>query len=381
MHAGNIRLESKPFEQGPIFLTPGAELKRLDAHFDRVLSLLHLVPPRRQSPVQRRARAVHLEQLAAYRKRGVFPKNRLFRGRAVPHFIDADGTRCAMAHLIEQTGKRDLVESIARERNYARVRELGDLPELATWLEANGLTLAEAARIQPEYCGTPAMDCVCWGPINGLIEGVLQTTTADASAGLSVTAVYGPVTGVTIGDVVPLMSGRDAGAPGDVVFAEWLRTGVAVARFDSVGGKVTVPVGACELIHGAVIPGPLPLDVFERALGAKDAAASEAVLVGQDPQWGVIQGEGMVTAPCGGGAGGSFGTAIGDGAGGSVPAATSGDASSNGGTSQRAGSTTSAGSHGGCAVAFGGVPIGNAALIGVAAVCAVHRVRRSRRLR
>lgn len=91
-------------------------------------------------------------------RRAEFPKNRRFPGRMLPHFIDEGGVRCAMAHLMDATGAatRDFVQHVARSANYARIPELAGVPALVAWLDANGLTLAEAARIQPTYCGTPA---------------------------------------------------------------------------------------------------------------------------------------------------------------------------------------------------------------------------------
>jgi hypothetical protein len=65
--------------------------------------------------------------------------------------VDAAGTRCAIAHLIEAAGEGALVAEIARTRNNAWVREPADDPRVVAWLDANGLTLEEAARIQPSY--------------------------------------------------------------------------------------------------------------------------------------------------------------------------------------------------------------------------------------
>ena len=56
-----------------------------------------------------------------------------------------------MAYLIERSGERGLAARIAASRNLARVRNLAGDAELLAWLGRNGLTLAEAARIQPEY--------------------------------------------------------------------------------------------------------------------------------------------------------------------------------------------------------------------------------------
>lgn len=125
--------------------TEADELARLDSHFGRVLRRLHATGAAGLSPAQRRARATHLQRLSQYRERGVFPKNRRFPGRALPIFVDDAGTRCAMGHLIEPAGGRELVSYVATERNTARIAELADIPELLAWLERNGLSADEAA--------------------------------------------------------------------------------------------------------------------------------------------------------------------------------------------------------------------------------------------
>lgn len=102
-----------------------------------------------------------LEALAEYRARGVFPQNLDLPDRKVPYFVDASGIRCAMAHLIEISGGGALVERIARTRNNATIHELADEPELVAWLGAAGLTLEEAATIQPSYCFEPNASCLC----------------------------------------------------------------------------------------------------------------------------------------------------------------------------------------------------------------------------
>jgi hypothetical protein len=85
------------------------------------------------------------------------------RGPLTPVFIDEHGTRCAMAHLIEEGGGADLAHAIARGENLAFVPQLAAdaryRPELVAWLDRNGLTAAEAARIQPAYNGCEFEDC------------------------------------------------------------------------------------------------------------------------------------------------------------------------------------------------------------------------------
>lgn len=105
------------------------------------------------TPSARAARAALLRELTQYRKRGRFPRNRDFPGQRVPYFVDAGGTRCAMAHLIEFTGDSALVRRVASTRNNTHVLELAGDPELLSWLDRNGLSLEEAARIQPSYDG------------------------------------------------------------------------------------------------------------------------------------------------------------------------------------------------------------------------------------
>jgi hypothetical protein len=107
-------------------------------------------------------RRLLLDELQRYRALGRFPKNRDFPGRAVPYFVDADGTHCAVAHLMAVSGHGDLVEHIRRTNNFGKVRELARLAEVRAWVRAAGLTLGEAARIQPQYCFySQAEACFC----------------------------------------------------------------------------------------------------------------------------------------------------------------------------------------------------------------------------
>jgi hypothetical protein len=127
------------------------EVARIRAHILGAERLAARRDVSQLSPSARVARARLLRELEGYRRRGRFPENRDFPGQRMPYFIDSRGVRCAMAHLIECSGDSDLVRRIAATRNNARVRDLADIPELMGWLEHNGLSAEEAARIQPEY--------------------------------------------------------------------------------------------------------------------------------------------------------------------------------------------------------------------------------------
>ena len=127
------------------------EVARLRAHFDSVDAELRQAATRDLSPAQRAARATLIGWLREYREAGSFPLNDRFPDRAMPFFRDSRGVLCAMAYLIDRSGRHDLVNTVAATRNNAFIPELAGDPKLRTWLEGAGLSVAEAARIQPFY--------------------------------------------------------------------------------------------------------------------------------------------------------------------------------------------------------------------------------------
>ena len=131
------------------------EVARLQAHFDSVdAELRHAGGPRLTSS-QRVARATLIGWLQEYRNAGEFPRNERFAS-PMPIFRDDHGALCAMAYLIDQSGRGDLVDRIAMTRNSAFIAELADDPALRAWLDSVGLSVNEAARIQPTY--TPPVE-------------------------------------------------------------------------------------------------------------------------------------------------------------------------------------------------------------------------------
>jgi hypothetical protein len=131
------------------------EVSRLRAHFDSVDSELRArsVAGLSASQVERRTRLA--AWLREYRKAGTFPVNDKFDA-PTPFFRDRNGTLCAMAYLIDRSGRRDIVDKVAATRNNAYIAELADDPALIAWLDSSGLSVAEAARIQPAYDDYPA---------------------------------------------------------------------------------------------------------------------------------------------------------------------------------------------------------------------------------
>lgn len=145
--------DSRPHPAEPQFRV--TEIARLRAHFDSVDTELRQADQGSLTPAQRQARLTLIGWLGEYRDAGSFPVNDLFPDRAMPYFRDSRGVLCAMAYLIERSGRGDLVDRVALTRNNAFIPELaGDL-ELRAWLDSVGFTAAEAARVQPAYGPPP----------------------------------------------------------------------------------------------------------------------------------------------------------------------------------------------------------------------------------
>src|SRR4051812_6564132 len=139
--------------KGPEPLARRLEVARLRAHFDSVDAELREAGGLQLSGGQRTGRTTLVGWLREYRDAGQFPRNDRFPQHATPFFRDTRGTLCAMAYLIERSGRPDLVDRIALTRNNAYIAELADDPDLRVWLDSVGLSVAEASRIQPSYGG------------------------------------------------------------------------------------------------------------------------------------------------------------------------------------------------------------------------------------
>lgn len=127
------------------------EVHRIRTHFDSVLIELSARDLHGLNPAQRSHRATLIRELDTYRVHGVFPHNYDF-ARPTPYFVDRKtGTLCAVANLLARSGRRDIVDRVARANNNVWVAELAGDTAFASWLDANGLTLDEAARIQVPY--------------------------------------------------------------------------------------------------------------------------------------------------------------------------------------------------------------------------------------
>ena len=139
----------------PLDVHVRGEVLRLQAHFDSVDAEMRARGTSRLTRKQRVSRSQLIEWLRDYRSAATFPLNDGVSSGAVPIFRDSRGVLCAMAYLIHRSGRADLVDDISANRNTAYVAQLADDARLIAWLDSTGVTVAEAARIQPAYNPPP----------------------------------------------------------------------------------------------------------------------------------------------------------------------------------------------------------------------------------
>lgn len=160
---------------------------RLHAHFARVLRQLEARDVSGWSEARQASRRQRIALLEDYDRAGRFPRNEGHLARKTPIFVDRHETRCAMAYLIERSGGAAIVARIAATRNLEYIPRLASDPELVAWLDDSGLTLDEAALIQPEY--PPPSPTPVTGEDENPEDGVM-TTGVLLSVGFAVPAIY-----------------------------------------------------------------------------------------------------------------------------------------------------------------------------------------------
>jgi len=176
------------------------ERSRVREHLRRAETALRAADRPELKTEERRRRERHLDRLAAYREHGAFPTNR-YRADRVPLFVGDDGTPCAMAHLLLEDGRDDLVEVVMAEEPTVRIEALPDDRVVVEWVEANGLTRAEAAQIQPTYPEGVQFATTC-GPLPCWLAGVLVAVVGTTVAAASEWVGYRLVTGLFPGNAL-----------------------------------------------------------------------------------------------------------------------------------------------------------------------------------
>ena len=234
--AVGVGLSLKPAAPVRHEATRSTEVDRLRAHFDSVDTELKSRDVGALSSSQRVRRAELTSWLRDYRNAGRFPVNDKF-GSPTPLFRDSKGTLCAMAYLIDRSGREDIVDKVEATRNNAYIAELADDPALIAWLDSSGLSVDEAARIQPSYNGFPDDP-----PLRDRVEGDF----ALAAVGLA-----GATVGTTAFNVV--RPSYFSGVLG--ILAGAVSIGVGADNFDRNNGTdrvamATVGLGALSIGAG-----------------------------------------------------------------------------------------------------------------------------------
>jgi hypothetical protein len=216
------------------------EVTRIRAHFDSVLVELGARDVSALSRAQVANRAALIATLATYRDRGRFPRNYDFPGQAVPYFVDRKtGVLCAVAHLLESTGRRDIVDRVAATDNNIWVPRLDGDSAFTQWLDVNGLTLEEAARIQVPYVSSPQASGTALAQVTtvGLALGTsIWNATSNRRGEVPFVSVLGIITGVASASLA-------VGGAGE----EGMPAGVSVLGFGA--GSASALVGTASLMQ------------------------------------------------------------------------------------------------------------------------------------
>jgi uncharacterized protein YjbI with pentapeptide repeats len=196
--------------------SPGLSQAGLRAHFSQVISILHEQSEKslvvaverlrkahgdgwsrtereRWSTMLRVNRALQIERLRQYARRGLFPINEHHSSGPIPIFVDRHDTACAVGHLMRESGCSDAVEEIARRNNHVYVSDVQD-GLLVEWVLQSGLTQEEAALIQPAY----GPSCQAFADLN--LDGVVDGSDAEVRdlsgwdfRGMDLTGAFDPM--------------------------------------------------------------------------------------------------------------------------------------------------------------------------------------------
>ncbi|WP_426062141.1 hypothetical protein [Hymenobacter sp. B1770] len=185
---------------------------RVQAHLAYAERILRQQTPANLSAALAKRRTHLLDLLHGYWVAGFFPRNYDYPGERRPCFIDRDGRLCAVGYLVAQTAGRPVAERINQAHQYDLIAEM-QVPALADWVRASGLTKAECALIQPTY-GSPnpvlsanpvptsyAVGSAVWGGINVMLAAAnaSQFNQPDAGRGAAYAGVLSGTGQVLLG--------------------------------------------------------------------------------------------------------------------------------------------------------------------------------------
>lgn len=254
--------------------TDDPEATRIREHLSLVSSELRATVPAGLNHARREARATTIGWLDEYRRSGVFPHNHVRPGERVPVFVDPHGTPCAVGYLLLRSGEHDLVEEIVWTNNLVRVPDLRGDARLASWLESRGLTLAEAARIQPAYDPRPPREQASESSYGAATVGFSIATAALASYSAMAEPRAGApwvdalTVGATLGHTYLLVDARGSGDADEPAWAQaanflGLMVGAAsqIVRLSRRGGDDAPAVAATRSVGPYLRPGRFGTEV------------------------------------------------------------------------------------------------------------------------
>lgn len=230
-----------PASAAPVAPEPAhraTEVRRIRAHFDSVLVELDAPALGALTASQRSHRAALLTMLRAYRDAGAFPHNYDFPARPTPYFVDREtGVRCAVAHLLATSGRTDIVHRVAATDNNVWVPALATDTAFTGWLDAQGLTLSEAARIQVPYI---------------MPDPSVQASARDNTAAYSIGSVI--ALGGTVATSLWTVRGNADGHRGLSSIAGFATSAMSIGLGAAAIGDNTAPraIGPVALVAGGV---------------------------------------------------------------------------------------------------------------------------------
>lgn len=102
-------------------------------------------------------RKAHLAKFHDYRKARIYPHN-TYQPGMLNVWKDADDHLCAVATLVHEDGRDDIVDSLAKDENFVKTADLTEGP-LVDWILTSGFTQEEIVMIQaPTEADVEAME-------------------------------------------------------------------------------------------------------------------------------------------------------------------------------------------------------------------------------
>ncbi len=130
-------------------LNYSTEVNYVKLHLSHVISILKSNSINHLSFEQIIMRNYLISELIKYEKGNLFPQNYYVKAR-IPVFIDEQNTYCAVGYLMKQSGYDHLALNIAKDNNYAWVKEI-KTEGLVKWQNLSGFSLEELKLIQGAY--------------------------------------------------------------------------------------------------------------------------------------------------------------------------------------------------------------------------------------